>query len=151
MRVIENLLGQLVDRLRPPLGPVGIDKTADRSNPISVNLFGFDKSTRFMIRFLESRNISVSTIYTNNPLFSDHEALGVPIRSREQMRDQTLPIVVGIFCPPEDAAKLMAAEYAGTVLRADVPGVTWRSPPRVDFRALLAATFRRWRGGGPVR
>lgn len=113
MQIIETLLGRLADRLQPQT---------------SIGVFGFDRSTRFMIRFLRSRDIAVSTIYSDNSLFVDHEVLGVPIRSLDQLSGQPGPIVMSIFCPPEDAAKLRVVGYRGAAHQPDLVRGVWNSP-----------------------
>lgn len=69
--------------------------------PSSVSLLGFDKSTRFIIRSLAARNIPVSAIYSDNPLFIGREVLGIPIRSHEQARGLSEPMLASAFCSTE--------------------------------------------------
>jgi SAM-dependent methyltransferase len=131
-QIVEKLLDQLVDRLHPGTSLsswIGQNLLGKAPAPADISIFGFDKSTRFMIRFLKARDIDVSTIYTTNPLFSGHEVLGVPIRLIEDIRHAE-QIVISIYCQPQEVADLLSAGHEVTVLQADVSADTWHSPPR---------------------
>jgi SAM-dependent methyltransferase len=46
----------------------------------TAHLNTFDKMTRFIIRILRERDITVSVVYSDNPLFVGRSVLGVPIQ-----------------------------------------------------------------------
>lgn len=63
--------------------------------PATVAIYGFDKSTRYVIRSLASRGIKVEAIYSDNPLFIGATICGVTIRPSDVT--STLPAVVSAY------------------------------------------------------
>jgi SAM-dependent methyltransferase len=85
----------------------------------AVSIFGFDRTTRYMMKILLSKGISVSRIYTDNPLFEGHSVLGAPIVSYRQARSENLPIMMSADCKG-GGAKLRSAGYRGRVYATPV-------------------------------
>jgi SAM-dependent methyltransferase len=69
----------------------------------NVRILGFDKSTRYIIQSLSQRNVPVSAIYSENPLFVGHEVFGVPIRPRDQLGGKGEPIIKSFFYESDEA------------------------------------------------
>src|SRR5258708_27468928 len=51
--------------------------------PATVAVYGFDKSTRYVIRSLASHGIKVEAIYSDNPLFVGTIIYGITIRASD--------------------------------------------------------------------
>jgi SAM-dependent methyltransferase len=97
--------------------------------PARVVVVGVDKATRYAIRFLESRGIAVSAVYTANPHFVGHDIQAVPIRSIDRLAGPGEPVVISLFCPAEDAAALAASGYRGPLYQPDTAAGRWTARP----------------------
>jgi hypothetical protein len=96
------------------------------NNISSVSLFGFDRLTRYLIKSLSNRGISVQRIYTDNQLFEGHSVLGIPLMSYLQARDELSPIVMSLGCHADDTVKLHAVEYRGKIYGVPKPSILQR-------------------------
>ena len=80
----------------------------------AVSIFGFDRTTRYMMKNFLSKGVSVSRIYTDNPLFEGHSVFGTPIVSYHEARSEKLPIIISADCKG-GGAMLRSTGYNGKI------------------------------------
>ena len=93
-----------------------------------VALFGIDKSTRYLIRKLRAKAITIEWILSQDEASLGHNLLGTPITSLEQAQKLKMPIVLSGYYgqrAQEYAAALVAAGFQGPLYAMELTAGRW--------------------------
>jgi len=89
--------------------------------PDAVSIYGFDQSTKYLIKSLLHRGISVARIYVGDPGLPGYTVSGVPIVSSNAVSGEELPVVMSLGSQFSDQDSLRALGYGHRSYIAQTP------------------------------